>query len=74
MEYQPLQLNLPHGTKQKRIMKKLKTKKTKMLRRNGPVVKSMESVLRLEGSLWWERFVKEVGLEAGVEERGSYGW
>ena len=45
-----------------------------MLRRNGPVVKSMESVLRLEGSLWWERSVEEVGLEAGVKERGSYGW
>ena len=45
-----------------------------MLRRNGPVVKSVESVLRLEGSLWWERFVKEVGLEAGVKERRSYGW
>jgi len=44
-----------------------------MLRRNGPVVISVESVLRLEGSLWWERFVKEVGLEAGVKERGSYG-
>jgi len=29
-----------------------------MLRRNGPVIKSVESVLRLEGSLWWERFVK----------------
>jgi len=42
-----------------------------MLRRNGPVVKSVESVL--EGSLWWERFVKEVGLEAGLKER-SYGW
>ena len=40
-----------------------------MLGRNGPVVKSVESVLRLEG-----RFVKEVGLEAGVKERGSYGW
>jgi len=45
-----------------------------MLRRNGPVVKSVESVLRLEGSLWWERFVKRVGLEAGVAEKGSYGW
>jgi len=44
------QLSLPHGTKQKRIMKKLKNK-TEMLRRNGPVVKSVESVLRLEGSL-----------------------
>ena len=37
-----------------------------MLRRNGPVVKSVESVLRLEGSLWGERFVEEVGLEPGV--------
>jgi len=32
------QLNLPHGTKQKRIMKKVKIK-TEMLRRNGPVIK-----------------------------------
>ena len=39
-----------------------------MLRRNGPVVKSVESVLRLEGSLWGERFVEEVGLEPGVKE------
>jgi len=45
-----------------------------MLRINGPVVKSVESVLRLEGSLWWERFVEEVGLELRVKERGSYGW
>jgi len=45
-----------------------------MLRRNGPVVKSVESVLGLEGSLRWERFVKEVGLEPGVKERRSYGW
>jgi len=45
-----------------------------MLRRNGPVVKSVESVLRLEASLWWEKFVKEVGLEPEVKERGSYGW
>ena len=39
-----------------------------MLRSNGPVVKSVESVLRLEGSLWGERFVEEVGLEPGVKE------
>jgi len=51
-------------------MKKPKTKKTEMLRRNGPVIKSVELVLRLEGSLCWERFVKK----AGVKERGSYGW
>jgi len=31
-----------------------------MVRRNGPVVKSVESVPRLEGSLWGERFVEEV--------------
>jgi len=56
------QLNLPHGTKQNRIMKKLKTK-------NGDAQKkSAESVLRLEGSLWWERFVKKVGLEPGLKE------
>jgi len=47
---------------------------TEMLRRNGPVMKSMESVLMLEVSLWWERFLKEVGLKPGVNERGSYGW
>jgi len=32
------QFNLPHGTKQKRLMKKLKIE-TEMLRRNGPVIK-----------------------------------
>jgi len=32
-------------------------------RRNGPVMKSVESVLRSEWSHWWERFVKEVGSE-----------
>jgi len=41
---------------------------TEMLRRNGPVIKSVESVLRPERSLWWEIFVKEVGFEAGVEK------
>jgi len=30
--------------KRKRVMKKLKAKKTKMLRRNGPLKKSMQSV------------------------------
>jgi len=37
-----------------------------MLRRNGLVVKSVESFLRLERSLWWLRFVKEGGLEVVV--------
>ena len=39
-----------------------------MIRRNGPVMKTVESVLRLEESLWWERFVKEVGFELAVKE------
>ena len=39
-----------------------------MLRRNSPVIKSMESVLSPEESLWWERFVEEVGFEPGVKE------
>jgi len=38
-----------------------------MLKRNGPIIKSAESVLRPEGS--WERFVQEVGFEPGVKER-----
>jgi len=40
-----------------------------MLRRNGPVVKSVESVLRLEGSVWGERFVEEVGLRLRLRTR-----
>jgi len=43
-----------------------------MLRRNGPVVKSVESVLRPEGSLWGERFVEEVGLECSWYVTGIY--
>ena len=30
-----------------------------MIRRNGPVMKSVESVLRPEGNVLWERFVTE---------------
>jgi len=44
-----------------------------MLGRNGPVIKSVESVLRRVESLWLERFVKEIGFKAGVKERVSYG-
>jgi len=50
-------------------MKKTKKNlKTKMLRRNRPVIKSMESVLSRKKVLWWERFVEEVGFEPGVKE------
>jgi len=52
------------------LRRAVKKRRCSVLRRNGPVLKSMESVLRLEASLSWERFVKEVGLEAGVKERG----
>jgi len=39
-----------------------------MLRRNGPVIKSVESVLRLEGSVWWERFVKEFSYSRKIRK------
>ena len=42
------QLNLPHGTKQKRLMKKLKIK-TEMLRRNVPVIKPWSQSRGREG-------------------------
>jgi len=38
-----------------------------MLRRNGPVIKSIESAMRPKESLWWERLV--VGFQPGVKER-----
>ena len=34
----------------------------------------MVSVLRTEGSLWWERFEEKVGLEPGVKERERELW
>jgi len=42
-----------------------------VLRRNGPVTKSVGSVLlqRLKESLSWKRFVKELSFEPGVKER-----
>jgi len=56
------------------MKKTIKKTKTKMLRRNAPVIKSVESVRRLAKCLWWERFVEEVRFEPGVKEWGSYGW
>jgi len=40
-----------------------------MLRRNGPVIKPWSQSWGQEGSLWRERFVKEVGLEPAVKDR-----
>jgi len=31
-------------------------------------------VLSPEGSLWWERFLKEVALKPGVKQKLSYRW
>jgi len=40
-----------------------------MLRRNGPVIKSVESVLRPGESLYgWEKFVSDVGFDPRVTE------
>jgi len=58
---------------QKRLMKKTKNK-NRDAQKKRTSHKDVESVLRPEGRLWWERFVKKVGLEPGVKERGSYGW
>jgi len=56
------------------IMKKLKTK-NEMLRRNGPVIKSVESVSMTEGSLWWERFIIcETGTSSAKSEREIEIW
>lgn len=44
--------------KAERVMKKAKNGDDQNFRRNGPVVKSAESILRPEESLWLERFVK----------------
>jgi len=54
-------------------MKKLKNK-NRDAQKQRTSHKAVESVLRLEGNQWWERFVKKVGIEPGVKERGSYGW
>jgi len=54
-------------------MKKTKNKKNRDAQKKRTSHKAAESVLRPKGSLWWERFMKKVGLEPGVKERWSYG-
>jgi len=62
------QLSQLHGTNnKKRVMKKTRDK-NELLRRNGIVMKSMESVLRPDESPCWQRCVKEVDFEPGVKE------
>jgi len=63
------QLALPHRTKNitKNGKKAFKNrKKNKMLRRNGPVLKFVESVLRPEESMLEKIIVKEVGQRHAV--------
>jgi len=70
-EEQPA-FNLLHGTKQKtkRVMKK--TKKTEMLRRNGPVMKSVEcSPEAGRESMVGKISEREIDFEPGAKERGS---
>jgi len=57
----------------KRLMKKTKNK-SRDAQKKRTSHKAAESVLWPEGSLWWGRFAKRVGLEPGVKESGSYGW
>jgi len=53
-------------------MKKLKTKNgDAQKKRSGREVRGVSPEAGRE--LWWERFVKEVGLKPGVKERGSSG-
>jgi len=42
-----------------------------MITRNGPFTKSVESVLGSEGSLWWERFVKDACSSQSQQPVGS---
>ena len=63
------QLNLPHGTKQKKTNEETETKNRDAQKKRSSH-KAVESVLRTEGSLWWERFEEKVGLE----RRGFGGW
>ena len=61
------QLNLPHVTKEQNSNEETKNQ-NQMLRRNGPVLKSVQSVLGPEWSLRWERFVKALGFKRGMKE------
>jgi len=70
------QLNLPHGTKQKRIMKKLKIK-TEMLRRNGPVIKPWSQSWGRKGvygrkDLWKRQVFSRQWKTEGVIRYTSY--
>ena len=54
------QFNMPQGTrKTNKKSSKEDEKHNAQNRRNGPVIKSVESVLKSAESLWWEIFVKE---------------
>jgi len=54
-------------------MKKLKPKKNRDAhkKRSNHKVSGVSPEAR---RVWWERFVKEIGLKPGVKEIWSYGW
>ena len=66
------QLNLPHRTKQKKNNEETKKNRDAQKKRSGREVRGVSPEAGRESM--GERFVKEVGLEAGVKEIGSYGW
>ena len=68
------QLSLSHGTRTKKNNEETKTKKNgdAQKKRSGREVRGVSPEAGKE--FMAGRFVKEVGLEAGVKERGSYGW
>jgi len=51
------------------VKKTVKNEKNKILRRYGPVINSVESVLRPEESLLWGRFVEQLGFELGMKQK-----
>jgi len=68
------QLNLPHGTKQKKNNEETKNKYgDAQKKRSGREVHGVSPEAERE-SMVGKLCVKEVGLEAAVKERGSYGW
>ena len=68
------QLNLPHGTEQKRIMKIIKPKNgDAQKKRSDREVRGVSPEAARE-SMMGKIYERGIGLEAGVKERGSYEW
>jgi len=69
------QLNLPHGTRQKRLTKKLlKKQKPRCLEKNGPVVKSVESDHEAGRESMVGKICERGRFWAGMKDRRRCGW